>query len=184
MAPATRPFTDFGFKKLFGSEFNKELLMDFLNNVLSGREHIVELTYLNTEKQGITESDRKAVFDLYCVSNRGERFIIEIQNVFQHNFKDRSIYYATFPIQEQAERGKGWDYELKAVYTIAIVNFTIDDRNRGRYKREVQLIDRETQEIFYEKLSFIYLEVPNFGKDVGELRTTFDKCRRGAGCTC
>lgn len=178
------PFTDFGFKKLFGSEFNKELLVDFLNNVLSGRERITELTYLNTEKQGITEIDRRAFFDLYCKNDRDERFIIEIQNVFQQNFKERSLYYATFPIQEQAERGKDWDYELKAVYTIAILNFTLDDKNSGRYKREIQLIDKETQEIFYEKLSFIYLEVPNFNKSVDELKHSFDKCRRGAGCMC
>ena len=94
------PFTDFGFKKLFGSEFNKDLLIDFLNQVLGDREQIKDLTYLNTEKLGKTQNDRKAIFDLYCENEKGDRFIIELQNVAQLYFKDRSIFYATFPIQE------------------------------------------------------------------------------------
>lgn len=57
------PFTDFGFKKLFGTEFNKELLIDFLNQVLADREQVQDLTYLNTEHLGNTEIDRKAIFD-------------------------------------------------------------------------------------------------------------------------
>lgn len=100
------PFTDFGFKKLFDSEFNKELLIDFLNQVLDEREQIHDLTYLNTENLGSTEADRKAVFDLYCENEKGEKFIIELQNARQDFFKDRSIYYATFPIQSQAVKGK------------------------------------------------------------------------------
>ncbi len=110
------------FKKLFGSEFNKELLIDFLNQVLGDREQIQDLTYLNTENLGNTKADRKAVFDLYCENEKGEKFIIELQNVKQEFFKDRSIYYATFPIQSQAVKGKDWNYYLKAVYTIGILN--------------------------------------------------------------
>lgn len=114
------PFTDFGFKKLFGTEFNKELLIDFLNQVLGDRERIQDLTYLNTENLDNTETDRKAIFDLYCENEKGEKFIIELQNVKQQYFKDRSIYYSTFPIQSQAPKGREWDYYLKAVYTIGM----------------------------------------------------------------
>jgi predicted transposase/invertase (TIGR01784 family) len=170
------PFTDFGFKKLFGSEYNKELLIDFLNQVLGERERINDLTYLNTENQGKTEWDRKAVFDLYCENEKGEKFIIELQNVSQLYFKDRSIFYASFPLQEQAPKGKDWDYYLKAVYTIGILNFSFPDQSkRERYLREIQLIDKETFEVFYEKLTFIYLEMPKFRKGEGELVTHFDK---------
>jgi predicted transposase/invertase (TIGR01784 family) len=170
------PFTDFGFKKLFGSEYNKELLIDFLNQVLGERERIQDLTYLNTEKGGKTEWDRKAVFDLYCENERGEKFIIELQNVAQLYFKDRSIFYASFPIQEQAPKGKDWDYYLKAVYTIGILNFSFPDQiSRERYLREIQLIDKDTLEVFYNKLTFIYLEMPKFRKAEQELVTHFDK---------
>jgi predicted transposase/invertase (TIGR01784 family) len=168
------PFTDFGFKKLFGSEFNKDLLIDFLNQVLGDREQIKDLTYLNTEKLGKTQSDRKAVFDLYCENEKGDRFIIELQNVPQQYFKDRSIFYATFPIQEQAQKGNQWDYNLKAVYTIGVLNFALEDA-QDRYLREIQLIDKQTGEVFYNKLSFIYLEMPKFRKSEEELVTHFDK---------
>ena len=170
------PFTDFGFKKLFGTEFNKELLIDFLNQVLGEREQIRDLTYLNTENQGKTETDRKAVFDLYCENQKGEKFIIEVQNVSQLYFKDRSIFYATFPLQEQAPKGRDWDYYLKAVYTIGILNFSFPDASaQDRYLREVQLLDKQTYEVFYDKLTFIYLEMPRFKKREEDLVTHFDK---------
>jgi predicted transposase/invertase (TIGR01784 family) len=170
------PFTDFGFKKLFGTEFNKELLIDFLNQVLGDRERIQDLTYLNTENLGSTINDRKAIFDLYCENEKGERFIIELQNVKQQYFKDRSIFYSTFPIQSQAPKGKDWDYYLKAVYTIGILNFSFPDQSREeRYMREIQLIDTETQEVFYDKLTYIYLEMPKFQKKEEELISQFDK---------
>jgi len=170
------PFTDFGFKKLFGTEFNKELLIDFLNQVLGDRERIQGLTYLNTENLGNTETDRKAIFDLYCENEKGEKFIIELQNVRQLYFKDRSIYYSTFPIQSQAPKGKDWDYYLKAVYTVGILNFSFPDQGeQERYLREIQLIDKFTFEVFYDKLTFIYLEMPKFRKEEEELETHFDK---------
>ena len=117
------PFTDFGFKKLFGTEFNKDLLIDFLNQVLDHREQIKDLTYLNAEHQGRSNDDRKAIFDVYCENEQGEKFIIEVQNVYQEFFKDRSVFYATFPIQAQATKGKKWDYHLKAVYAVGLLNF-------------------------------------------------------------
>lgn len=169
------PFTDFGFKKLFGSAFNKELLIDFLNQVLAEREQIHDLTYLNTETQGRTSSDRKVVFDLHCENDRGDRFIIELQNIGQLFFRDRSIYYASLPLQEQAPRGGNWDYCLKAVYTIGILNFVLPDLQGPRYKREIRLMDQATHEIFYDKLTFIYLEMPNFQKKEDELESHFDK---------
>ena len=170
------PFTDFGFKKLFGTEFNKVLLIDFLNQVLGDREQIQDLTYLNTENLGNTETDRKAIFDLYCENENGEKFIIELQNVKQQYFKDRSIFYSTFPIQSQAPKGREWDYYLKAVYTIGILNFSFPDQNeQDRYVREVLLIDKETHEVFYDKLTFIYLEMPKFRKREKELVSQFDK---------
>ena len=170
------PFTDFGFKKLFGSDFNKELLIDFLNQVLGEKERIQDLTYLNTENLGNTAADRKAIFDLYCENEKGEKFIIELQNVKQQYFKDRNIFYSTFPIQSQAPKGREWDYYLKAVYTIGILNFSFPDQSeKERFLREVQLMDKETKEVFYDKLIFMYLEMPKFRKTEEELVSQFDK---------
>jgi len=125
------PFTDFGFKKIFGSEPNKDLLIDFLNELLKSKEKIKNLNYKKTEHLGSTDADRKAIFDLYCENEKGEKFIVELQKVKQQFFKDRSLYYATFPIQEQAIKGE-WNYELKAVYCVGILDFVFDDKDKDR----------------------------------------------------
>ena len=93
----------------------------------------------------------------------------------QQFFKDRSLYYATFPIREQARRGNDWDYQLKAVYVIGILNFTMDDSSDSYYRREVKLMDTRTKDVFFDKLTFVYLEMPKFNKTESELETMFDK---------
>jgi len=171
------PFTDYGFKKLFGEEPNKDLLLDFLNVLLREEQgEIKTLTYLKNEHLGTGELDRKAIFDLYCENEKGEKFIVELQKTKQNFFKDRTVYYATFPLREQAKRAD-WNYELQAVYTVAILDFVFDedknDQNKFRY--DIKLTDTETKEVFYDKLTFIYLEMPKFNKTVDELETRFDK---------
>ena len=168
------PYTDFGFKMLFGTEMNKELLISFINSLLSGKEVIRDLTYLNAEHLGTSEADRRAVFDVYCENERGEKILIEMQRGEQQFFKDRSLYYATFPIREQGEKGE-WDYRLKAVYVIGILNFKFDSEDDNYFHHEVQLMDVCTKQVFYDKLTFIYLEMPKFNKSEDELVTMFDK---------
>jgi predicted transposase/invertase (TIGR01784 family) len=171
------PFTDYGFKKLFGEEINKDLLRDFLNELLKEEQgQIVELTYLKSEHLGTSDIDRKAIFDLYCENEKGEKFIVELQKSKQNFFKDRTLYYSTFPIREQAKRAD-WNYELKAVYTIAILDFVFDEGKNepSKYRYDVKLSDIETNRVFYDKLTFIYLEMPKFNKKIEELETRFDK---------
>jgi predicted transposase/invertase (TIGR01784 family) len=168
------PFTDFGFKKLFGSEPNKDILIDFLNHVLPVKHKIKDLTYARTEQLGTSEADRKAIFDLYCVGENGERFIVEMQKAKQNFFKDRGVFYTSFPIQEQALKGD-WNYQLSAVYLVGILDFTFSDDDAAKEVRhEVQLRDQKCR-VFYDKLTFIYLEMPNFAKTEAALQTNFDK---------
>ena len=205
MQPATylNPFTDFGFKKLFGEEYNKDLLIDFLNQLLKNEQgRIKTLTYLKNEHLGRSEADRRAVYDLYCENDQGEKFrvllekshangcfltgpygrcslqgrIVEIQKSKQKFFKDRALYYSTFPIAEQGKVGD-WDFELKAVYTVAILDFVFDDdkNDSEKYRYDVKLTDIETYKVFYDKLTFVYLEMPKFEKTLEELETRFDK---------
>ena len=168
------PYTGFGFKKLFGTAMNKELLISFLNALFAGREVVKDITYLNVERMGGIELDRKAVFDVYCENELGEKFLVEMQKGEQEFFKDRSLFYSTFAIREQARRGS-WNYELKAVYTIGVLNFVFDRADDGRYIHEVRLVDIDTNEVFYDKLAFIYLEMPKFNKTEAELETMMDK---------
>ena len=168
------PLTDFGFKKLFGVEPNKELLIDFLNQLLPAIHQIQKLNYTKNEHLGGSEYERKAIFDLYCESESGEKFIVELQKEKQNVFKDRSVYYSTFPIQEQAKRGE-WDFELSAVYTIGILDFVFDEhKDQSEILHTVKLKDQNGN-IFYNKLTYIYIELPKFNKSDTELQTKFDK---------
>lgn len=168
------PYTDFGFKKLFGTEINKDLLISFINSLLHGKEVVKDLTYLNTEHLGTGEADRKAVFDVYCENENGEKILVEMQRGEQQFFKDRTLFYTTFPIREQ-QVIKDWDYQLKAIYVIGILNFKFDKVHDNYYHHEVQLLDVETKEVFYDKLTFIYLEMPKFNKSEDELNGMFEK---------
>lgn len=171
------PFTDFGFKKIFDEEASKPLLIDFLNALLPQQNKIVDLSFKNTEQLGQTDLDRKAIYDIYCENKNGERFIVELQKAKQNYFKERTIYYSTFPIREQAEKGE-WTYNLKAVYCVGILDFTFDDYDNESEKHEVvHTIKLKNQhgKTFYEKLTYIYLEMPNFNKQESELETRLDK---------
>ena len=168
------PFTDFGFKKLFGSEPNKDLLADFLNELLPDKHKIHTLSYSKSEYLGPSLSDQKAIFDIFCTNEQGDKFIVEIQRAKQIYFKDRSIYYSTFPIQEQAIKGI-WDFRLTAVYTIAILDFVFENDNNDQHVVvKVRLKDQDNQ-VFYEKLTYIYLQMPFFNKTADELETNFEK---------
>jgi predicted transposase/invertase (TIGR01784 family) len=168
------PLTDFGFKKLFGTEPNKVLLIDFLNQILPKRHKIKDLSYSKNEQMGLNELDRKAVFDLYCVGESGERFIVEIQKAKQNYFKDRSIYYSSFPIQEQAKKGE-WNYRLEPVYTVGILDFVFDDHKSDVELLHIVELKNQKCEVFYDKLKFIYIELPKFKKSEEELESHFDK---------
>jgi predicted transposase/invertase (TIGR01784 family) len=170
------PFTDFGFKKLFGTEVNKDLLMDFLNELIHFQGAIKEVKYLNAEQLGRSEEDRRAVFDIYCETETGEKFIVEMQKARHNYFKDRSLYYASFPIREQSARGD-WNYRLNAIYTVGILNFVFNESkdDESYYHSEVKLMDIRKKTVFYDKLTFIYLEMPKFNKSVEQLETRFEK---------
>jgi predicted transposase/invertase (TIGR01784 family) len=168
------PYTDFGFKKLFGEEVSKDLLVDFLNQLLPAQHQIKTLTFNNNENMSDTQAERKSIFDIYCESQTGEKFIVEMQKAKMNFFKDRSLFYSTFPVREQAKKGE-WDFYLLPVYFIAILDFVYDEQEEERkFRRDVCLKDQDGA-IFYDKLHFKFLQMPLFNKQEHELETHFDK---------
>jgi predicted transposase/invertase (TIGR01784 family) len=168
------PYTDFGFKKLFGEEANKDLLTDFLNTLLPDKHQIKVLEFHNPELLGPASSDRRAIFDVYCENDKHEKFIVEMQKAEQENFKDRSLYYVTHPIRAQGKKGR-WDFNLKTVYFIGILDFIYDENEADPLLiREVSLKDQNGKE-FYEKLKMTYIQMPLFTKTESELKTHRDK---------
>lgn len=169
--------TDFGFKRIFGTALNKELLICFLNSLFNGKQVVKDVMYLNSEHVGDVYTDRKAIFDVYCEGENGEKFIVEMQNAYQTYFKDRSLFYSTFPIREQAPKGSEWDFNLNNVYTVALLNFDMKDDafEKEQIRHHVQLCDTATHKVFYDKLEFIYVEIAKFDKSLEELETLYDK---------
>ena len=173
--------SDWGFKRLFGTEVNKEILLYFLRGLFPEKE-IADIFYLNTENQGETGQDRRSVFDVVCMTTEKERFIVEMQKKPQAYFRDRSLYYSTFAIQRQAPAGD-WNYRLTPVYSVGILNFGLEhphgenwqsmwgDRLIHRYR----LQETETGEVMTENLNFVFLEVGKFLKSEDELETDMDR---------
>ena len=168
------PFTDYGFKKLFGEEASKRLLISFLNDLLPRKDKIINLTFKKNEQQGDIVISRKAVYDIFCEDEKGSQFIVEMQNAKQLHFRDRAVYYSTFPIRDQAQKGD-WDFKLEAVYCVGLLGFEFEKENVGKeYINNVQL-KNQNNKVFYDKLTFIFIELPKYNKKENELETHFDK---------
>ncbi len=174
MAKYINPYTDFGFKKLFGEEGNKDLLIDFLNQILPAHHQIADLNFRNVENLADLSAERKAIFDIHCKALSGERFIVEMQKAKVKYFKDRSLFYVTFPIRDQAQQGD-WNFRLEPIYFVAILDFEYDEaEERRKFRRDVALKDQDG-DVFFDKLHFKFLQMPLFRLQEHELKTKFDK---------
>lgn len=168
------PYTDFGFKKLFGEEANKDLLIDFLNAVLPSENKIAHLEFRNSEQLPDNIVDRKAVFDIACTGENGESFTVEMQKAKQLYFKDRALFYSAFPIQRQAQRGD-WNFKLNPVFLVAVLDFEYDEKEeRRKIDRLVSLKDQDGDE-FTDRLKMVFLQMPFFTLTESELKTQKDK---------
>lgn len=166
--------SDFGFKKIFGQLNKPEILKDFLNAVLKLEIPVKEIVFIATEQLGDLEDDRKSVFDIHCKDEQGNYFIIEIQRLKEEFFRDRSVYYSTFPIRSQGEKGK-WNFELKKTYTICILDFCFDNTHPDQLIHEVKLVETGTLKVFSDRLTLLYVELPKFKKQIQELITREDQ---------
>ena len=174
MAKYINPFTDVGFKRIFGQELSKPLLLDFLNSLFEGEKHIVNLTFLDKEQPALFEEDRSLIYDIYCETDEGEKIIVEMQNKSQPYFKNRSIYYVSESIARQGERGSSWNYEIDSVYLVAFLNFSPLDFKK-QFRTDVVLAEKDTKEQFSDKLRMIYLQLPLFKKEAEECENQVER---------
>jgi len=181
------PYTDFGFKKLFGEEGSKDLLIDFLNQLLPPEHQIVDLIFRNSDVPPEIASFRKAIFDIHCENSQKDKFIVEMQKTGLEYFKDRAIWYTTFPIREQAPKGKvlkivhgkekevEWNFKLDPVYFVGILDFDFEKHStETEYILEVEFKD-QNNDVFYNKLKYFFVVMPRFTKTEDQLETHKDK---------
>ena len=136
----------------------------------------MDLSYLNTEILGPYYGDRNSVFDVYCHTNDGGHFIVEMQRSDQPYFKDRTVYYASAAVVQQAPKGV-WDYRLNEVCVVGILDFVFPNKEYAddSYVHKVMLKDTDDNHEVYDKLTFYYVEMPKFKKTEGELVSMQDK---------
>ena len=175
MSRFINPFTDVGFKKIFGQEMNKDLLLSFLNNLLMGERVINDLRFLDKEQMPEMGSSRELVFDVFCETSDGENIIVEMQLKGQDYFKDRAIFYMSQGIIRQGVQGRKWNYKVHSVYGVFIMNFRDEDYFRGKFRTDVGLLDMRTHELFSDRIRMIFLQMPCFLKEASQCRTLFDR---------
>ena len=174
MAKFINPFTDVGFKRIFGQEINKDLIIDFLNSLLVGEKHIMDIRFLDKELLPEFDSDRGVIYDIYCINEDGERFIVEMQNRKQTNFRDRALYYLSQAISRQGDKGAEWRFDVKAVYGVFLMNFHLD-LDGYRIRTDVDMIVRQTGKMYSDKLRMIFIELPSFLKEEDECENDFER---------
>ena len=174
MARYINPFTDVGFKRIFGQELSKPLLIDFLNNLLKGEKTIVDLRFLDKEQPALFKEDRSLIYDVFCELESGEQIIVEMQNCNQAYFKNRSIYYVSEAIARQGERGVDWQFNITAVYLIAFLNYRLPDIG-DEFRTDAMLMDKKSKAEFSDKIRLVYLQLPLFQKEAEACENDFDR---------
>ena len=175
MGKFINPFSDWGFKLIFGQEVNKDLLIQFLNDLLEGERHICDIRFLDRDQLPETKDGREIIYDVFCITEMGEEFIVEMQNRYQEHFIDRSLYYASRAITGQGLKGS-WNYRLYPVYTVCFMNFHVLDRTPQKFRTDVALMDMQDHTLFSRNLRMIYLMLPLFPKHTEEsCETNFER---------
>lgn len=175
MAKYLNPFTDVGFKRIFGQEINKDILIDFLNALLEGEKRISDLKFLDKEQLPLVPHDRGLIYDIYCTTEHGDHFIVEMQNKYQAHFRSRAVYYAAADIARQGIRGSAWDYEIVPVYGVYFMNFTMRDGSNSKLRTDVILADKETHEQFSDLMRLIFLQLPLMTKEEYDCENDFER---------
>ena len=178
MGKYINPFTDWGFKRLFGQEFSKDLLISFLNDLLVDEMHIRDVTFKDKEQLADAKDLRGCIFDIYCETDDGKHFIVEMQNRWVPFFVNRSIYYASKAIVGQRKKTKEQKpalYQIMPVYVVCLMNFMPKDNTVTKFRTDVALYEKGSRDVFSDNLHFIYLSLPFFDKKAEECDSDFDK---------
>lgn len=200
MSRFVNPFTDIGFKVIFGQPASKTLLITLLNELLAGEHYIEDLCFLDKEDHADNISDKGIIYDLYCRTTGGEYIIVEMQNRWHNNFLDRTLYYVcraigrlpnlpipdkiSIPGDEDSGVGDGMlheqrmpygsRYKLNTVYGVFLMNFKEGGLDK-KFRTDVVLADRDTGEVVNPHLRQIYLQFPYFCKELAECDTLYEK---------
>ncbi|MDP1723385.1 MAG: Rpn family recombination-promoting nuclease/putative transposase [Alphaproteobacteria bacterium] len=169
------PKNDVALKKIFGTEKNKDILIHFLNDMLTFKEKepIQDVTFLKTVQDPEIAAQKTSIVDILCKDNKGNQYIVEIQVAKEKGFEKRAQYYAAKAYSSQARIGAAYA-DLKEIIFLAISNFIIFP-DKEMYKSDHIILDKKTNENDLKDFSFTFLELPKFKKNINELNTIVEK---------
>ena len=156
------------FKLVFGRESTKDVMIEFLNQVIPDRK-IVDLEFIDKEMHPIERDAKGTVYDMFCKTDDGARIIVEVQRRKQPFYPERALYYSTFQIQRQVEAGAK-QYDFLPVYVISILDFMIDMKSTcNKVKTTYRLYEEDSHILLTDRVTFIFIELPKFRKSIDEL---------------
>lgn len=169
------PKNDLAFKRIFGTEKNKDILIHFLNDIFGRTVNPIEdVSFLKGAQEPEIVAQRASTVDLLCQDTEKNRFIVEMQVDGEPGFEKRAQYYAAKTYIEQRE--KGIEYaDLKSITFLAITDFVLFPNNKERYLTHHVTLDKETYEQALKDFSFSFLELPKFKKKKDQLKTLTEK---------
>ena len=169
------PKNDFAFKRIFGSERNKDILIHFINDILrfEGNSKIKEVSLIKTAQDPEIAASKQSLIDVLCSDEMGRKYIIEMQVAKTKGFEKRAQYYAAKAYSQQLNRAE--DYaNLKEVIFIAIADFVMFEEKESYYSTHY-ILDENGYSRDLKDFSFTFLELPKFHKTIEELETLLDK---------
>ena len=156
------------FKLVFGRESTKDVMIEFLNQVIPDRT-IVDLEFIDKEMHPIERDAKGSVYDMFCKTDDGSRIIVEVQRRKQPFYPERALYYSTFQIQRQVESGAE-DYDFLPVYVVNILDFRMGRNSTGtKVKTVYRLYEEDLHDLLTDRVTFIFIELPKFNKTIDEL---------------
>ena len=156
------------FKLVFGRESTKDVMIEFLNQVILDRK-ILDLEFIDKEMHPIERDAKGTVYDMFCKTDDGSRIIVEVQRRKQPFYPERALYYSTFQIQRQVEAGAEY-YDFLPVYVVSILDFVMDDDPQSNVVRTAyRLYEDNSHKLLTDRVTFIFIELPKFKKTVEEL---------------
>ena len=156
------------FKLVFGRESTKDVMIEFLNQVILDRK-IVDLEFIDKEMHPIERDAKGTVYDMFCKTDDGSRIIVEVQRRKQPFYPERALYYSTFQIQRQVEAGAEY-YDFLPVYVVSILDFKMDDDpDANAVRTAYRLYEEASHKLLTDRVTFIFIELPKFTKTVEEL---------------
>ena len=169
------PKNDVAFKQIFGQEKNKDILIPFLNEMLTlkGSKMIQDIQFLKPNLDPDAAAKKQSVVDVLCKDHEGRQYIVEMQVAKTKGFEKRAQYYAAKTYSKQLFQGDEYT-QLKEVIFLAITDF-IMFKDKPGYKSDHVILDQETHEQDLKDLSFTFVELPKFNKTLTELRTLTDR---------